>query len=731
MFGMVFFGVSGVSAQTCDEIGGACRNGGTFGCVFPELYISGPPSVSCLPFGPQYECCKPSFNVTECSTHYGECRGTFYGSCPTGENLEPYDCAGPGLMCCVAPPNPGAACTGPAPGNYPGTCQQASDCAGNISVASVCKGGIKCCVPKIGEACISQDTGKIGVCQLSSNCVAPGRKETPDASCLGATCCVDYPPPTLNSASAPNCTIPKGSSGCDVIVSWQIGNAFAPDILQDGVSFSNSASESGVTRSLSQGPHTFTFQDNGVILGTRVATASCAPNSSWDGLICAPTGPTCDSLGGYCDLIGSCPGGTSPNDTTSTCSSLQTCCVPTSPPPATPCTGEWTLRAGTCKLQGTCPTTEDTSLSCASGEKCCVPNGVDGNNCNGTATGLPGFCHLSCDPTTQQNDTDGVNCGALTCCVPKSTVCVGNITYKVGSCLKAVDSSLCTGSIEFDVTPICAADEICCIDSPPPPPPSNLCTNYAGACKASCDATEDNKGVTSDCAPAVCCTPKSGVLCAFYAGTCKASCDSATEDFHAGALDCAGSTPACCSSKPDVGKPPIPVLGVWDNPLKWNTINDATTGVLIQLQKLVVILALIFIIIGALLYITSAGDTGRIDVAKKCILGALIGLALGIAAPVFLREVGSILGWTGTVGPDFGTTRTLTELITSVINFILAIVGIIALIMLLIGSFMYLTAAGDEGRIDTGKTIVKYAIIGITVAVAALVIVRQVANFFT
>jgi hypothetical protein len=45
-----------------------------------------------------------------------------------------------------------------------------------------------------------------------------------------------------------------------------------------------------------------------------------------------------------------------------------------------------------------------------------------------------------------------------------------------------------------------------------------------------------------------------------------------------------------------------------------------------------------------------------------------------------------------------------------------------------IGGGMYLTAYGDEKKIDSGKKIVTYAIIGIVVALSALVVVRQIAN---
>lgn len=51
--------------------------------------------------------------------------------------------------------------------------------------------------------------------------------------------------------------------------------------------------------------------------------------------------------------------------------------------------------------------------------------------------------------------------------------------------------------------------------------------------------------------------------------------------------------------------------------------------------------------------------------------------------------------------------------------------------MLVIGGIMYLMAAGNEDQIDRGKKIVKYSIIGILIALASLVLVKQVAGFFS
>jgi len=187
------------------------------------------------------------------------------------------------------------------------------------------------------------------------------------------------------------------------------------------------------------------------------------------------------------------------------------------------------------------------------------------------------------------------------------------------------------------------------------------------------------------------------------------------------------------------------------NPLEYDTVEDVLASLLDHLQGIIVVISIIFIIIGAILYITSTGDEKRITMAKAAITASMIGLAIGIAAPSFLREISDILGWessdilescdindNGVI--DAGAEQTcvdalehpltLAEIALNTLNFLLSIVGVLAIIMLVWGGIMYLTAAGDEKRIDTAKRIVTWAIIGIAVALAALVITRQIAAFF-
>ena len=166
----------------------------------------------------------------------------------------------------------------------------------------------------------------------------------------------------------------------------------------------------------------------------------------------------------------------------------------------------------------------------------------------------------------------------------------------------------------------------------------------------------------------------------------------------------------------------------FSNPLAFNTVEDFLGGFLTALQRIIAVLALVMIVIGAIMYITSAGGK-QIETAKKTIYSALIGMAIAIAAPSFLKEISLLLGWT----PQSTTVKnalTLTQISMNVLNFLLSILGVLALVMLVLAGIMYTTAATDSKQAETGKNIAKYAIYGVIVAMSSMVILQQVAKFF-
>lgn len=260
-------------------------------------------------------------------------------------------------------------------------------------------------------------------------------------------------------------------------------------------------------------------------------------------------------------------------------------------------------------------------------------------------------------------------------------------------------------------------------------------TKISGACVPSADACVLPNRVDglAGCPTAtpVCCTfatpvPGAGT-CAGGSGTCKASC-LATENSGTDAL-CTGATPSCCTPTPPSGGGAGGGTFAFQNPLAFNTVEAVFGALLTGLQGIIVTLALVFIVVGAVLYVTSAGNEKRIETAKNAIFAAMIGLALGIAAPSFLKEISLILGW-GEVPAEVSASASIATILLNVLNFLLGILGVLAIIMMVIGGFMYLTSAGDESRIETGKKIVIWSIVGVIVALASLMLVGQVATFF-
>jgi hypothetical protein len=252
----------------------------------------------------------------------------------------------------------------------------------------------------------------------------------------------------------------------------------------------------------------------------------------------------------------------------------------------------------------------------------------------------------------------------------------------------------------------CGTGQICCASTIPGNSATTTCASLGGTCvdgSVGCDASSSLEPNNDEC-------DTNGEVC------CKSAAAAAPSGPTAGATgQCgvSGNTISFC------------------NPLKYNTVEDVLYSLLNALQGIIVVLSIIFIVIGAILYITSAGNEERTKMAKKAITASMVGLAIGIAAPTFLKEIALILNWTPTNDKGMVTgALTLAQIAIKVLNFLLSIVGALAIIMMVVGGVMYLGSAGNEESIKTAKKLVLYSIIGIAIALAALVITKQIANFF-
>jgi len=72
----------------------------------------------------------------------------------------------------------------------------------------------------------------------------------------------------------------------------------------------------------------------------------------------------------------------------------------------------------------------------------------------------------------------------------------------------------------------------------------------------------------------------------------------------------------------------------------------------------------------------------------------------------------------------------ISEVIKTVVNVLLFIVGIISVIMIIVGGIMYSVSAGDSGSVTKAKNTIFYALIGLVVAFFAFAIVNWVVGRF-
>ncbi|HWQ59630.1 MAG TPA: pilin [Candidatus Fimivivens sp.] len=287
---------------------------------------------------------------------------------------------------------------------------------------------------------------------------------------------------------------------------------------------------------------------------------------------------------------------------------------------------------------------------------------------------------------------------------------------------------------------------------------SGASSNQPGACRARCDAASEHSDGTCRAESGAayvgnsCCVANTGATAAGacinasnvagycytvcptgYAGTARANCSSAGDICctAATAATAAGTAAANTGAGAGAGAGAMSAVA-FTNPLAFDTVQGATAVFLDAFQQIIVWLALLFIVLGGIFYITSAGDEKRIGTAKKMITAALIGLAIGVAAPSFLKVIGDVLGWgEAEVPTSVADAKSAVEIVQDILNFLLGITGLLAIIMFVIGGFMFFAAAGDEKRAETAKSIIKYSVIGVAVVILSLIIIRTVAGLFS
>lgn len=114
-------------------------------------------------------------------------------------------------------------------------------------------------------------------------------------------------------------------------------------------------------------------------------------------------------------------------------------------------------------------------------------------------------------------------------------------------------------------------------------------------------------------------------------------------------------------------------------------------------------------------------------------------IIVGCAVPAFAQEdaqqqinnglcAGSNLEFTTTPGQcqvaSTDANTKINDIVHTIVNFLSAIVGIVAVIMIIVGGLRYVTSGGNDSSVTAAKNTILYAIIGLVIVALAQIIVR-------
>ena len=111
-----------------------------------------------------------------------------------------------------------------------------------------------------------------------------------------------------------------------------------------------------------------------------------------------------------------------------------------------------------------------------------------------------------------------------------------------------------------------------------------------------------------------------------------------------------------------------------------------------------------------------------------CLPLLFIGLSSTAYAQVSAGSKSEVCTGIGAVGGDCSgnSGATLGKIISDIVQILLILIGAVAIIMIIIGGFKYVTSGGDPNNTNSAKNTIMYALIGLLIAAFAEVIVHFV-----
>ena len=161
--------------------------------------------------------------------------------------------------------------------------------------------------------------------------------------------------------------------------------------------------------------------------------------------------------------------------------------------------------------------------------------------------------------------------------------------------------------------------------------------------------------------------------------------------------------------------------GVWQ--IAANVLTDLTVAA--------AYLVLGYVIYGGYIYMSSSGDPNKVAKGKKTLTQAFIGLAIVMCASIIMSSIRiALVGGSGNIGDCLNENSCANsgDMITSLVQWVIGISGVVAVAFIVIGGISYVTSSGDPSKIKQAKNTILYAVIGLVIVALAEIITAFVSD---
>lgn len=168
----------------------------------------------------------------------------------------------------------------------------------------------------------------------------------------------------------------------------------------------------------------------------------------------------------------------------------------------------------------------------------------------------------------------------------------------------------------------------------------------------------------------------------------------------------------------------------------WHPIFLITANIVNIAFWLVGVLSVVFIIYGGFVYMTSAGETGKVANGKNTLLHAIVGLIIALVGRIAITTIAAatfgdistdVPTSAGGITPDNGGVPEWTVNLGQLLSLAYYIAGALAVVMIIYSGIQFITSSGDPGKATKARQTLLFSLVGL----AVIVLAYAITNFAT